>query len=272
MAKTRYAACMACRSDAQKVAGITERQQSGLALGREKGTNHRTGYLHREESKRKVAVANKAFWAANPDKAIERGAKTRGSNHYKWKAGASKLNLSIRQMNENRKWMDAVKARDVKCVRCGDDKDLEAHHKTELAALVERLGIKSRDDARNHPLLWELQNGETLCRLCHYAEHGRRGEPSVSPRKITPRLCLGCGTTFVRKPSLMRGNWGKCCSRKCADALRSRKYSGTANPNWRGGRVEKQCQRCDGQILLKPAAAKRGEGKFCSWECRYADR
>ena len=174
LARVRYAACMACRSDAQKVAGITERQQSGLSLGREKGTNHRAGYSHREESKRQVSAANKAFWAANPEKAAERGSKTRAEKHYKWKGGASKLSVSIRQMNENRKWMDAVKERDGECLRCGSTSHLESHHRHSFAELLSDLAIKSRDDARKHAaVLWDLDNGETLCQPCHYREHGR---------------------------------------------------------------------------------------------------
>lgn len=175
MAKVRYAACMACRSESQKVAGITERQQSGLRLGREKGTNHRTGYTHREESKRKASESHKRFNAKNPEFAATRGAKIRAENHYRWKGGASKLNTSIRQMHENRKWMDAVKARDGQCLRCGSNDHLEAHHVRPLSEIMEALGIRARDDARKHAaILWDLSNGETLCEPCHYAEHGRK--------------------------------------------------------------------------------------------------
>ncbi len=174
LAKARYSACMAHRSEAQKVAGITDRQWVGLKLGSVKGTNHRAGYKHREESKRKVAESNRRFWADNPDKAIARGAKTRGDKSINWRGGASKLNTSIRQMTENRRWMDAVKARDGKCLRCDSADDLEAHHKESLASLIDRLGIRSRDDARaNAAVLWDLNNGEALCKRCHYAEHGR---------------------------------------------------------------------------------------------------
>lgn len=174
MAKARFAACMSCRSDAQKVAGVTERQQAGLRMGRPKGTNNRAGYRHREASKQKTAAANKQFWAANPDKATERGSKTRGANHYKWKGGISNLNKALRTMTENRKWMDAVKARDGKCVRCGNGDGLETHHKKPLAVLMHELGVRSCDDARCHAAsLWDLSNGEVLCQPCHYAEHGR---------------------------------------------------------------------------------------------------
>jgi 5-methylcytosine-specific restriction endonuclease McrA len=166
---------MACRSEAQKVAGITVKQLAGLSLGSQKGTNHRTGYHHREESKRKVAQTNRDFWAANRDKAMERGAKVRGPLNVRWKGGVSKLNESIRRMTENRRWMDAIKARDGCCVRCGSVERLESHHRKGLARLIAELGIASREDARRQAAaLWSISNGITLCEPCHYAEHGRR--------------------------------------------------------------------------------------------------
>lgn len=174
MARSRYAACKPCRSEAQKVAGITDEQQAGLARGRVKGDNRRTGYQHREDSKHKTSQSHKEWCANNPDRVAARGAKLRGDNHYRWNGGSSRLNASIRQMTENRRWMDAVKARDGQCVRCGCTDNLESHHKKGLAELLAELGIQSRDDARKHAAtLWDLENGETLCAPCHYAEHGR---------------------------------------------------------------------------------------------------
>jgi hypothetical protein len=122
-----------------------------------------------------VTEANRRFWAANPEKAVERGTKIRAEKSPLWKGGVAKLNESIRRMFENRKWMDAVKARDGKCTRCGSTDDLESHHLIGLAKLIADLGIKSRDEARAHAeRLWDLSNGTTLCQPCHYEEHGRR--------------------------------------------------------------------------------------------------
>ena len=174
MAKFRYAACMAHRSEAQKVAGITPRQLEGLSCGRVKGTNHRAGYKHRSESRAKASASHKEWCENNPDKVAARGAKNRAENHYRWNGGISKLNKSIRLMTEHRKWMRAVRKRDGKCRRCGSTECLESHHLTPLGELIERHGIKSRDEARACAALWDLGNGETLCQPCHYAEHGRR--------------------------------------------------------------------------------------------------
>lgn len=165
---------MAHRAEAQKISGITEAQHAGLVLGRAKGDNGKTGSKQSQAMKQKVSDANRKYWADHPEELAARGAQLRGENHYKWKGGASKLNTAIRQMTENRKWMDAVKDRDGhRCVRCASVDQLESHHKTELADLIERHAIKSSADARRCLDLWDLDNGETLCRKCHYAEHGR---------------------------------------------------------------------------------------------------
>lgn len=183
MAKTRYAACMACRGKAQSVAGLTIPQQVGLSWGREKGTNHRTGYKHRAVSKAKASLSHQRWCAENPDRVRARGEKTRGERHYRWKGGVTRLNISIRQMRENRKWMDAVKARDGCCGRCGSTEKLEVHHVKSLAALIEECGVRNRDDARKSAaILWDLANGETLCEPCHYREHGRK-KPPISRRR-----------------------------------------------------------------------------------------
>jgi 5-methylcytosine-specific restriction endonuclease McrA len=174
LAKVRHVACMEHRALAQSISGVTEAQAAGLSRGRQKGTNHRTGYRHREESRLKASESHKKFCAENPDRVLARSLKLRGENHYRWAGGVSKLNLSIRRMTENRRWMDAVKARDGKCLRCGTTEGLESHHKTPLSDIMSSLGIKSREDARRHAAtLWDLENGETLCMACHDDEHGR---------------------------------------------------------------------------------------------------
>lgn len=172
--KVRYAACMAHRNEAARRFGVTDAQEKGLQLGRRRGTNNRTGYQHRDESKLRTSQANKEYWASHPDELRDRGKKLRGVNHYRWNGGVSKLNASIRRMTENRRWMDAVKQRDGhKCVRCGSTDRLESHHLIELADLIQKHNIQSREDARNTPDLWDVSNGETLCEKCHYKHHGR---------------------------------------------------------------------------------------------------
>lgn len=173
LANIRYAACMAHRAKAQAVAGITESQAAGLSLGASLGGKTRLGYKHREDTKAKASASHKKWCAENPDRVAERSIKRRGENAYNWNGGSSRLNVTVRSLYENRKWMNAVKARDGQCLRCGLTDNLEAHHIVELADLIETHGVKTAEDARNTPELWDLENGETLCRPCHYSHHGR---------------------------------------------------------------------------------------------------
>jgi hypothetical protein len=175
-ARSRYFACSKHRGEALSKAGLTELQLASLSLGRKPGTNNRTGYKHSAETKRKTSESHKAWCKANPDKIKARGSKTRGDNHYKWKGGSTGLNLSIRRMNENRKWMDAVKERDGKCRNCGSKENLESHQVTPMCVLIESNKITNRDEARECAALWDISNGITLCRKCHYKLHGRKYE------------------------------------------------------------------------------------------------
>lgn len=169
-------------------------------------------------------------------------------------------------MNENRKWMDAIKARDQKCMHCGSTQNLESHHQPSFADLLTMLGIQSRADARQKAdKLWSLDHGITLCAECHYTEHGRTGTPPALPRVVEPQECIHCKKIFVVRPSLRRGAWGKCCSRKCVDAMR--KHAGSLNPNWRGGKKQVRCLSCDVAFEVKPAILLRGGGRFCNRSC-----
>lgn len=174
IAKTRYFACMEHRVEAQKKAGQTKAQIEVLKMGRVPGTNHRTGYKHKTESKQKSSESHKAWCLANPDKVKERGKKSRGENHYRWSGGVSRLNTAIRLLTENRKWGKAIKERDKRCVTCGMVENLEVHHVTPLSALIKKNGITNIEQARECQELWDLSNGVTMCGMCHCKYHGRK--------------------------------------------------------------------------------------------------
>lgn len=211
---------MAHRAEAQKLSGITAAQAAGLSLGRAKGTNHRAGYTHKDASKQKCSASHRAFHAANPEAAKARGAKTRGPFHYLWKGGVSRLNQSIRRMTENLAWADAVKSRDGCCVSCGSTVGLEANHIVALATLLDRHGVKNRDDARRCASLWDVTNGSTLCEPCHYRLHGRTMAGEAAKAQVVFCTCKTCGKRIRVKPSRIAAGGGKYCSRGCASAGR----------------------------------------------------
>jgi hypothetical protein len=183
LAKFRHVACMKHRAEAQVRSGITEQQRAGLAMGRAKGTNHLNGIPKSEESKRKRSEAMKRWCTANPDLVAARAAKTKDESHYQWRGGASRLNTSIRQLPQHRKWVRLVISRDGQCRQCGATEELEAHHLVELAAIVETEGIKSREQAKLCQALWDTGNGIALCRRCHCEHHGRSYTPTGMGRR-----------------------------------------------------------------------------------------
>lgn len=236
LAKVRYSACLKCRTSAQKLVTLTDKQVAALQLGRAKGTNHRAGYKHKEESRRKLSASHKKFCAENPDKIARRGEKIRGENHYLWKNDSTKLNTAIRRLTEYRKWAAAVKDRDKGCVRCKSIDNLESHHLVTVAEMVSKLQIQDTQQARSCEKLWEVTNGVTLCGQCHATEHGRQYIPPTKGRRYNPK------PKYERKST-----------------------AGSANPNWRGGKIEKRCQRCTAPFNVK--ICERDKRKFCSRKC-----
>ena len=170
--KVKLVCCVGCRKEAYKQ-HPNEVSLKNLRLGREKGTNHLEGIPKSPESNDKRSLAHKKWCEENPGKVKARSKKTRGLKHYNWKGGSSKLQVAIRRMTEHRKWMDAVKERDKACVKCGSTNRLESHHKRPFAEIIVFNKIKNREDARNTPELWDIENGITLCEQCHYKVHGR---------------------------------------------------------------------------------------------------
>ncbi len=171
--KVRLVCCRGCRGKAYKKYP-NKKALKCLDLGREKGTNHLQGIPKSKDSNTKRSKSHKKWCKENPDKVKARGVKCRAEKHYNWKGGSSRLNISIRAMTENRKWMDAIKERDRECEVCETTKTLESHHIISLAVLINSHGIKNRDDARKCVKLWDLNNGRTLCQKHHYKLHGRK--------------------------------------------------------------------------------------------------
>lgn len=170
--KYNFVCCRECRSEAYR-RFPNNKSLNNLKLGREKGTNHLHGIPKSKSSNEKRSKTHKFFWENNPIKLKERGAKIKGENHYNWKGGKTNLNQSIRSLNEMRKWQNAVKKRDKKCVLCGSKKELEAHHIISVNNLIEKHMIQTREQAVECNDFWKLDNGITLCRKCHYELEGR---------------------------------------------------------------------------------------------------
>jgi 5-methylcytosine-specific restriction endonuclease McrA len=184
LAKVRYVACMEHRYEAQRQAGQTKKQKQSLMLGRENGTNHLEGMPKSKASNIKRSKSHKLWCKNNPDKVKARSKKIRGENHYLWNGGVTILNQSIRRMTENIYWQREIKERDGKCQHCESKQELEAHHIIPLVVILEKNNITNRDEARECDEMWDLKNGITLCRKCHYEVENRRYNDNDKRRAV----------------------------------------------------------------------------------------
>lgn len=96
-------------------------------------------------------------------------------NHWNWKGGITKFHRRVRIMPEYFRWREMCLKRDnFKCVECGGIKKLEVDHKELFYKILENYNIKTLADAQNCKKLWNLRNGQTLCKDCH-KKKGRHG-------------------------------------------------------------------------------------------------
>jgi hypothetical protein len=147
------------------------------------------GQIRSAESRNKMSIAktgkytkekNPFYGRTHSDEAKKmlsenKKGKMTGSNHPNWKGGITSINRLLRTSYKYNEWRKAIYERDgYKCVHCGYDKGriLEADHIIPFSAIIEKLkfeqGIENLyDKAINYSLLWDINNGRTLCKPCH---------------------------------------------------------------------------------------------------------
>ena len=96
--------------------------------------------------------------------------KLRGSKHWNWQGGLTKLSTLIRHSLKYRQWRSDIFTQDnFTCVLCdlrGQRLNADHYPKT-FAQLIKENKIKTVEDAENCSELWNLNNGRTLCEPCH---------------------------------------------------------------------------------------------------------
>lgn len=92
----------------------------------------------------------------------------RGKRHGNWQGGITKLTLKIRHLLEYKIWRKTVYERDnYKCVSCQRGGKLIADHIKPFCVLLLEGNIKTISQAKKFKPLWNINNGQTLCRECH---------------------------------------------------------------------------------------------------------
>ena len=100
--------------------------------------------------------------------------------HWSWRGGLVPLSQQIRTCFKYRLWRSDVYTRDeFTCRECGDNKggNLEAHHIKALSVIIFENNIKTLEDALNCEEVWNINNGQTLCKDCHQKTDNFGGNP-----------------------------------------------------------------------------------------------
>ena len=92
----------------------------------------------------------------------------RGDKAYNYKGGQI-INLQIRASFKYRQWVSDVFTRDnFICQECGKrGGKLEAHHTKSFSDIINEYKVKTLEEALSCEELWNINNGQTLCKECH---------------------------------------------------------------------------------------------------------
>lgn len=92
-------------------------------------------------------------------------------NHPRWKGGITNINASLRKTIEYKQWRSNVFIRDNYCCKvCNDTGELNVHH------------IISFTEVMNTEMQYNINNGITLCKMCHirfHKDYGINNFPSI---------------------------------------------------------------------------------------------
>lgn len=103
---------------------------------------------------------NRACWAL--------GTRDKGSPVYKGEKAVSRLRGRVACMPEYKQWHALILNRDnYKCVLCQSKKDLEVDHIKRFLFIANENSIITLEDARKCKELWDTDNGQTVCKICH---------------------------------------------------------------------------------------------------------
>ncbi len=95
---------------------------------------------------------------------LERWKKSKEEEYQK----RSDLRKQIEQMPIYERWRrDVMKKCGSKCQICRSPNNLEVHHNPSFDSILRRNGIISKEQAVDCKELWDIDNGEILCKECH---------------------------------------------------------------------------------------------------------
>jgi hypothetical protein len=138
------------------------------------------GRIHSEETKRKISKAHigKKLGIKLSIEHKRKLSEYTGNKSGNWKGGITDTRHKIRMGNKYKAWRTSCFIRDnFTCQYCGQNGGkLEAHHIKRFNTLLEEARyymplLDLFSAAMLYTPLWDLNNGITLCKECHFREH-----------------------------------------------------------------------------------------------------
>lgn len=98
----------------------------------------------------------------------------KGEKNPMWQGGITKLSFAIKNLKEYKEWRENVFKRDNYTCQCcgrrskvGDKVFLECHHLKPFSKILKDNNILNLEDALKYEELFDIDNGQTLCKKCH---------------------------------------------------------------------------------------------------------
>ena len=152
---------------------------TGIYPGNQNWSQERRGKISKSKKGHKFNLGRKATPEALINMSICRRGKNRGALNHFWKGGMSDIKHRIRNMAFYSEWRYLIFMRDkFICQECGAkggwNKKLKKriiiqadHYPIPFSQIIRQYNIKTIEEADNCELLWNLDNGRTLCLDCH---------------------------------------------------------------------------------------------------------
>lgn len=94
----------------------------------------------------------------------------KGEKHWNWKGGISSLRKRLMGMTQYKEWRSSIFNRDdytcVLCCKRGGNLEAD-HYPIPYVHIRNVFSLKTVEDALSCELLWNKENGRTLCKNCH---------------------------------------------------------------------------------------------------------
>lgn len=141
---------------------------------RKKISNTLKGHPSNANQLRGLKVGQQKVWTTEMREKMSEHAKRhklgtqRGPAHNRWNGGLTPLVKRYRTDQRYKVWRTACFERDnYTCLKCGFRGDLEVNHIVTVKEIFHKYNFTDMDEVYACEILWDTNNGETLCKSCH---------------------------------------------------------------------------------------------------------